>query len=86
MLYCFIMCRIKIKFSYSYSYMKKKIHLLWSTLVIYLLVAYKKNHSFWSTFVKDLKRNFSCKIFKKRHKNSKKVGFFLHQRKSAWND
>ena len=29
-------------------------------------------HSFWSTFVKDLKRNFSCKIYKKPHKNSKK--------------
>ena len=36
----------------------------------------KKIHSFWSTFVTDLKRNFSCKIYKKRHKNSKKVGFF----------
>ena len=33
-------------------------------------------HSFWSTFVKDLKRNFSCKIYKKTHKNSKNVFFF----------
>jgi hypothetical protein len=30
-------------------------------------------HSFWSTFVKDLKWNFSCKIYKKQHKNSKKA-------------
>ena len=34
-------------------------------------------HSFWSTFVKDLKRNFSCKIYKKPHKNNKKVWFSL---------
>ena len=33
-------------------------------------------HSFWSTFVRDLKRNFSCKIYKKPHKNSKHVVFF----------
>jgi hypothetical protein len=33
-------------------------------------------HSFWSTFVKDLKCKFSCKIYKKPHKNSKKVVFF----------
>jgi hypothetical protein len=38
-------------------------------------------HSFWSTFVKDLKRNFSCKINKKPHKNSKKVGFFVPTQK-----
>ena len=30
-------------------------------------------HLFWSTFVKDLKRNFSCKIYNKQHKNSKKA-------------
>ena len=36
----------------------------------------KKIHSFWSTFVKDLKQNFSCKIYKKPHKNSKKIFFF----------
>jgi hypothetical protein len=55
------------------------IHSFCSTLIIYLLVVYKKIiiHSFWSTFVKDLKWNFSCKIYKKPHKNSKKVGFFL---------
>ena len=47
-------------------------------VIIYLLVVCKKNiiHSFWSTFVKDLKRNLSCKIYKKQHENSKKVGFF----------
>ena len=39
-------------------------------------------HSFWFTFVKDLKRNFSFKIYKKPHKNSKKL-FFLYQRKGA---
>ena len=33
-------------------------------------------HSFWSTFVQDLKRNCSCKIYKKTHKNSKKVVYF----------
>ena len=33
-------------------------------------------HSFWSTFAKDLKRNFSCKIYKKPHENSKKGVFF----------
>ena len=57
---------------------KKIIHSFWSTLIIYLLVVYKKKiiHSFWSTFVKDLNRNFSCKIYKKPHKNSKKVFFF----------
>ena len=42
-------------------------------------------HSFWFTFVKDLKRNFSFKIYKKPHKSSKKF-FFLYQRKGAWND
>ena len=54
------------------------IHSFWSTLIIYLLVVCKKIiiHSFWSNFVKDLKRNFSCKIYKKPHKNSKKVFFF----------
>ena len=47
-------------------------------VIMYLLVVCKKKiHSFWSTFVKDLKRNFSCKIYKKPHKNSKKVVFFL---------
>ena len=43
--------------------------------IIYLSVVCKKKviiHSFWSTFVKYLKRNFSCKIYKKPHKNSKK--------------
>ena len=62
--------------------MQKKIiiHSFWSTLIIYLLVVYKKKiiiHSFWSTFVKDLERNFSCKICKKTHKNSKKVVVFF---------
>jgi hypothetical protein len=61
--------------------MQKKIiiHSFWSTLIIYLLVVYKKIiiHSFWSTFVKDLERNFSCKICKKTHKNSKKVVVFF---------
>jgi hypothetical protein len=33
-------------------------------------------HSFWSTFVKDLKRNFSCKIHKKIPHKSTKIGFF----------
>jgi hypothetical protein len=33
-------------------------------------------HLVWSTFVKDLKWNFSCKINKK-HKNSKEVDFFV---------
>jgi hypothetical protein len=44
------------------------IHSFWSTLIIYLLVVCKKIiiHSFWSNFVKDLKRNFSCKIYKKK--------------------
>ena len=45
-------------------------------LIIYLIVVCKKKviiHSFWSTFVKDLNRNFSGKIFKKPYKNSKKV-------------
>jgi hypothetical protein len=48
-------------------------------VIIYLLVVCKKKiiHSFWSTFVKDLKRNFSCKIYQKTHENSKKVGFFF---------
>ena len=32
-------------------------------------------HSFWSTFVNDLKQNFSYKIYKKTHKNSKKFFF-----------
>jgi hypothetical protein len=32
-------------------------------------------HSFWSTFVKDLERKFSCKIYKKPHENSKNVFF-----------
>ena len=59
---------------------KKKIHSFWFTLNIYLLVVHTKKiiiHSFWATFVKDLKRNFSYKIYKKPHKNSKKVGFFF---------
>ena len=38
-------------------------------------------HSFWSTFVKDLKRDFSCKINKKQHKNSKEVDFFVPTQK-----
>jgi hypothetical protein len=40
-------------------------------IIIYLLVVYKKKiiHSFWSTFVKDLKRNFSCKIYKNKGNN-----------------
>jgi hypothetical protein len=53
------------------------IHSFWSTLIIYLLVVtciQKKKNSF--ILVKDLKRNFSCKINKKPHKNSKKVVFF----------
>ena len=37
-------------------------------------------HSLWSTFVKDLKRNFSCKIYKKPHKNSKKFFFVPTQK------
>ena len=46
-------------------------------VIIYLLVCKRNNnYSFWSTSVKDLKWNFSCKIYKKPHKNSKKVGFF----------
>jgi hypothetical protein len=39
---------------------------------LFISCTYKKIiiiHSFWSTFVKDLKRNFSCKIYKKPHKN-----------------
>ena len=54
-------------------------------VIIYLLVVCKKTiiHSFWSTFVKDLKRNFSCKINKKPQKNSKKVVFFWYKLKSA---
>ena len=45
---------------------------------LFISCTYKKKiiHSFWSTFVKDLKRNFFGKIYKKPHKNSKKVGFF----------
>ena len=44
----------------------------------------KKNHSFWSTRVKDLKRNFSCKIYKKPHKNSKKFFFVPTQKCMKW--
>ena len=57
---------------------KKKIHSFCSTLYTYLLVVHTKTiiHSIWSTFVKDLNRNFFCKIYKKPHKNSKKVVFF----------
>ena len=55
-------------------------------LIIYLLVVCKKKiiHSFWSTFVKDLKRNFSCKIDKKPHKNSKKFFFVPTQKYMKW--
>jgi hypothetical protein len=73
-------------------YAKKKviIHSFWSTLIIYVLVVYKKIMilSFWSTFVKDLKRTFLAKFTKNhtRTVKSQKVGFFLYQRKSAWND
>jgi hypothetical protein len=47
---------------------------------LFISCTYKKKiiHSFWSTFVKDLKRNFFGKIYKKPHKNSKKIGFFLY--------
>ena len=70
-IYKFISCNL---------YAKKIIihwnHSFWFTLIIYLLVVCKKNnHSFWSTMVKDLERNFSCKIYKKSHKNSKKIFF-----------
>ena len=60
--------------------MQKKIHSFCSTLNIYLLVVHTKKiiiHSFWATFVKDPKRNFSCQIYKNPHKNSKKVGGFF---------
>ena len=54
------------------------IHSFWSTLIIYLLVVYKKNNNSFIlvSFFKDLNRNFSCKIYQKTHKNSKMVGFF----------
>ena len=47
----------------------------------------KNNNSFilvYLSFVKDLKRNFSCKIYKKPHKNNNK--FFFVPMQSAWND
>ena len=49
--------------------------------IIYLLVVHTKKiiiHSFWSTFVKDLKWNFSCKIYKNNTPRTvKRLCFFF---------
>ena len=60
------------------------IHSFWSTLIIYLLVVYKKNNNSFILIYfcqRSWKWNFSCKVYKKPHKNSKKVVFFVPTQK-----
>ena len=71
--YLFISCMQKNNISFILVYFN---YLFISCIQKIIII-----HSFWSTFVKALKRNFSCKINQKTHKNSKKVGFFVPTQK-----
>ena len=72
-IYLLLVCKKKINKSFILVYFN---YLFISCIQKKMII-----HSFWSTFVKDLKRNFSCKIYKKPHKNSKKVFFFVPTQK-----